>query len=255
MVTMTTINLRYEKISVECNPVKMNDEINTNKLNGSYIMNLTEIAKTRYSTKEFDTAKKISAEDFEQIKSLLRLSASSVNLQPWHFIIADNAETKKRILKGTQESFPFNDEKIKDASHVILFCVKTELDDKHLFRILEQEDKDGRFAEPAFKDELHMGRTMFADIHRYDLKDAQSWMEKQVYLNMGTILLGAGSLGIDALPMEGLDAKALDEEFGLREKGYTALAIVSLGYHKETDFNAVLPKSRLPEDEIFTILA
>lgn len=217
-------------------------------------MNLTEIAKTRYSTKEFDTEKKISGDDFEQIKSLLRLSASSVNLQPWHFIIADTPEAKNRILKGTQDSYAFNDPKITDASHVILFCVKTELDEDYLLHLLDQEEKDGRFAEPLFKDDLHMGRTMFADMHRYDLKDAQSWMEKQVYLNMGAILLGAGALGIDSLPMEGLDTKALDEEFSLREKGYTALAIVSLGYRKETDFNATLPKSRFPEDEIFTTL-
>ena len=43
-------------------------------------MNLTEILNNRYSAKEFDTTKKISDADFEQIKSLLRLSPSSTNL-------------------------------------------------------------------------------------------------------------------------------------------------------------------------------
>ena len=32
-------------------------------------------------------------------------------------------------------------------------------------------------------------------------------------------MLGVASLGIDATPMEGIDVKALDEEFRLREKG------------------------------------
>ena len=81
-------------------------------------------------------------------------------------------------------------------------------------------------------------------------------MEKQVYLNIGNFLLGVASLGIDATPMEGIDVKALDEEFGLREKGYTSLVAVSLGYRAESDFNSTekTPKSRLPESEIFTVI-
>ncbi len=217
-------------------------------------MNLIETLNKRYSTKEFDAEKRISNEDFKQIKALLRLSPSSVNSQPWHFIIADTPKGRKRISKGTQGFFNFNEAKVNDASHVIVFCAKTGLDDDYLAHLLDAEDKDGRFTDPSFKTTVHQGRTIFADIHRYDLKDVQHWMEKQVYLNMGTVLLGAGALGIDAVPMEGLDFKALDEEFSLREKGYTAVGAVSLGYGKETDFNAVLPKSRLPENEIFTLL-
>ena len=81
-------------------------------------------------------------------------------------------------------------------------------------------------------------------------------MEKQVYLNIGSFLLGVASLGIDATPMEGIDVKALDEEFGLRAKGYTSLVAVSLGYRTESDFNSPdkTPKSRLPESEIFTVI-
>ena len=48
------------------------------------------------------------------------------------------------------------------------------------------------------------------------------------------------------------EAKALDEEFGLRSKGYTAIAVISLGYRSENDFNATLPKSRLSEEIIIT---
>jgi nitroreductase/dihydropteridine reductase len=79
-------------------------------------------------------------------------------------------------------------------------------------------------------------------------------MEKQVYLNIGNLLLGVAALGIDAVPMEGFDAKVLDEELGLRKKGYTAIAVVGLGYRSDNDFNAELPKSRLEEDEIITII-
>ncbi|MGF1726153.1 oxygen-insensitive NAD(P)H nitroreductase [Photobacterium nomapromontoriensis] len=217
-------------------------------------MNLIEVAKARYSTKEFDSEKKIPAEQFEQIKALLRLSPSSVNSQPWHFLIADNDDAKMRLSKGTQGLYAFNEPKVLNASHVILFCAKTDITDEYLQHLLDTEEKDGRFATPELKNMMSGGRAMFVGMHRDELKDAQHWMEKQVYLNMGTILLGAGALGIDAVPIEGMDAAILNEEFGLVEKGYTAVALIAMGYHKDTDFNAKLPKSRLPEDEIVTLL-
>jgi nitroreductase/dihydropteridine reductase len=77
-------------------------------------------------------------------------------------------------------------------------------------------------------------------------------MQKQVYLALGTLLLGAGALGVDATPMEGFDARLLDEELGLRDKGFTSVVLVSLGYRNEGDFNARLPKSRLPAEAVFT---
>jgi nitroreductase/dihydropteridine reductase len=217
-------------------------------------MNLIEIVKKRYSAKDFDTSKKISDEDFDQIKALLRFSPSSTNIQPWHFVIANTEDGKKRIAKASQGFFIFNEAKVLNASHVIVFCARISADEDYMLHVLEQEDKDGRFAEEAFKAQMHGGRNMFADIHKYDLKDLQHWMEKQVYLNMGTVLLGAAALGIDACPMEGFDMKVLDQEFDLRKKGYTAIGAVSLGYRTATDFNADLPKSRLPESEVFTLL-
>ena len=69
------------------------------------------------------------------------------------------------------------------------------------------------FDNPDLKAVVNNTRHMFVNIHRYEQKDAQHWMEKQTYLNLGTILLGAAALGLDAVPLEGIDAKALNEEF------------------------------------------
>ncbi|WP_375748560.1 oxygen-insensitive NAD(P)H nitroreductase [Vibrio sp. HN007] len=217
-------------------------------------MNIADVALSRYSTKEFDSQKKIPAETFDQIKKLLRFSPSSVNSQPWHFVIAESDEAKQRLTAGTHDRFVFNQAKVTDASHVVLFCAKTQIDEEYVQHILESEEKAGRFPQPEFKETVNNGRSYFVNMHRFDLKDAQHWMEKQLYLNMGTVLLGAGALNVDAVPIEGVDLKALNEEFGLLEKGYTAVALVAMGYRKETDFNASLPKARLEEEEIFTIL-
>ena len=214
--------------------------------------NITEAMSWRYSTKEFDTNKKISAEDFQSLKDILRLSPSSTNIQPWHFVIADDEAGKARIAKGTEGMYEFNDAKVKDASHVIVFCSRVYADDEFLNEVLDKEEADGRFAEPKFKEQMHQTRKMFLDIRRYEQKDEPHWLIEQLYLNMGALLLGAATLGIDAVPMEGADLKALDEEFDLRSKGYTAVAVISLGYRSENDFNADLPKSRFDEETIIT---
>ena len=65
-------------------------------------------------------------------------------------------------------------------------------------------------------------------------------------------LLGVAAMGLDAVPIEGFDAAILDEEFGLKEKGFTSLVVVPVGHHSVEDFNATLPKSRLPLSTIVT---
>ena len=67
-------------------------------------MNITEIVRQRYSTKSFDPSKKIAAEDFAHIEAALRNSPSSVNMQPWHFIITDDEAGKTRIANPPKNS-------------------------------------------------------------------------------------------------------------------------------------------------------
>lgn len=213
-------------------------------------MDLLTTLQNRYSTKEFDPNKKISTDDMEMIENLLQLSPSSTNVQPWRFVIASTEEGKQRIAKASQGFFSFNEPKVLEASAVVVFAAKHQIDEEFLLKVLDKEDSDGRFAEEQWKNDTHGGRSIFVNFHKYDYKDVQHWAEKQLYLNLGNFLLGVAHMGIDALPMEGLDMKVLDEEFSLREKGYTSAIVVALGYRKENDFNAALPKSRLDKEDI-----
>ncbi len=147
------------------------------------MLNIARIAQTRYTTKAFDKSRRIPDEQVEQIAALLRLSPSSTNAQPWHFVLAGTEEGKARIAKSTTGLFAFNGAKIMNASHVVVLCARA---------------------------------------------------------------------SIDACPMEGFDQKVLDEELGLRAQGLTSSLIVALGYRSPDDFNAKLPKSRLPETQILT---
>lgn len=213
-------------------------------------MELLKLLNNRYSTKEFDPTKKISDENLESIKDLLQLAPSSTNAQPWHFVLATSEEGKQRISKGAQGFFSFNEKKILDASAVVVFAARNDISDEFLSSVLEKEDEDGRYSSPERKNETDKARKIFVNIHKNEIKDAKHWAEKQVYLNLGHFLLGLSHLGIDSIPMEGLDMKVLDEEFGLPEKGYSSTLVVALGYRGENDFNANLPKSRLAKEDI-----
>ena len=214
--------------------------------------NPTQAMHFRYSTKAFDPTKKVSDADFEHIKTVLRYSPSSVNSQPWHFVIANDDAGKARIAKCCEGDFAYNKPKVENASHVVIFASKVAFDNDFLHAMLAQEDTDGRFAKPEHKEQRENVIRSFLNIHRFELKDESHWLAKQVYLNLGMAMFACAELGIDCIAMEGLDLPALDEEFGLREKGYTALFALAIGYRSDDDFNADLPKSRLAKDVIFT---
>ncbi len=214
-------------------------------------MNLEQILNERYTVKAFDTNKKIDDQTVNKIEDLLRLSPSSTNIQPWSFIIAESEEAKAKVAKST-ENFGFNTQKVLDASHVVVFNVKSEMTDEHLNIVLEQEDIDGRFPQQQFKQDMDMGRRFFYNMHKNDIKDDNHWMEKQVYLNAGHFVLGLKSLGIDSVIMEGFDAGVLNQEFNLDNRGDRAILVIAIGYPSTEDFNKDLPKSRLDKSVTIT---
>lgn len=215
-------------------------------------IDIARIATTRHTCKAFDPARKITAADIAALRTVLRCAPSSVNSQPWHYVIATSEAGKAQVAEALQGGYAYNAPKVLACSHAVVLCARTELDDAHVAAILAQEDRDGRFPTADAKANQNKSRSFYVGMHRDDLKDVADWTQKQVYLALGTLLQGAAALGIDACPMEGFDKAKLDEVLGLRARGLTAVVIAALGYRSDADFNAKLPKSRLPETEVFT---
>jgi nitroreductase / dihydropteridine reductase len=217
-------------------------------------MNIAELAVSRRTAKAFDPNKKIPESIMKELRVLLRHSPSSINSQPWHFIIASSGEGKARTAQAAQGPYAYNRPKILNASHVVVLCARTDMDEFHLAAILAQEKKDGRFPAVEDMEKQRKSRAAYVNLHRFDREDVQHWMEKQVYLALGALLLGAAALQIAACPMEGFDPKTLDEKLGLRSRNLTAVVLVALGYAGLDDWNVKLPKSRLPAESLFTDL-
>ena len=217
-------------------------------------MDLLNVSKTRYTTKAYDSTKKIPQAQFERLLEILRLAPSSINIQPWHFFIADNEAAKQRIAKSLVGKYEYNAPKVLDSSHTILFCTQADITEQHLENLLKQDDFSGRFKDDKAKQGQKDGRTGYVDYYRNEKGDIQRWAENQTFIALGQMLLAAGIEGIDATPIGGFDEQIITDELGLIEKGLIPSVIMTLGYRSDADFNAKLPKSRLNKEEIFTRL-
>lgn len=217
-------------------------------------MDLLTVAKTRYTTKAYDATKKIPQEQFERLVEILRLTPSSINIQPWHFFIADHDEAKQRIAKALVGKYAYNAPKVLDSSHTILFCTKADISEQHLADLLQQDDLSGRFKDEKAKQGQKESRSGYVSYYRNEKGDIQRWAENQTFIALGQMLLAAGIEGIDATPIGGFDEAILTEELGLAEKNLIPSVIMTLGYRSDVDFNAKLPKSRLAQKDVITHL-
>lgn len=208
-------------------------------------------AGMRHSCKAFDPNRTIPAETVRQLEELLRLAPSSLNAQPWHCVVAATPQGRDSVAQSMPDMMSYNAEKVRAASHVMVLCGLNALSDRHIADMVEQEAADGRYRQPD--DGMQRLSVCHAYISRKRAAGSvQSWVDRQVYLALGTLLLGAAMLGVDACPIEGFDTARLDTELGLPPRGLHSLVVVALGYRSSDDFNATLPKSRFPAERIFT---
>ena len=217
-------------------------------------MDSLHTAKTRYTTKAYDANKKIPQAQLNKLLEILRFSPSSVNIQPWHFLIAESDAAKQRIAAGLTGAYVYNAAKVLNSSHTLVFCTRTDINPEYLEQLLQQDALSGRFKDDKAKQAQRDTRHGYVEYYRNELNNLNAWLENQTYLALGQLLFAAAMEGIDATPMEGFDRNSINQEFGLSEKNLKASVIVALGYRSEHDFNANLPKSRLPDDVIFTRL-
>lgn len=217
-------------------------------------MDVLNVSQTRYTTKAYDATQKIPAEKFARLIEILRLAPSSINIQPWHFFIAEHADAKQRIAKALVGTYAYNAPKVLDSSHSIVFCSHTDISDAHLSQLLDQDEHMGRFKTEAAKHGQQQTRANYIDYYRNQKGDIGRWAENQTFIALGHLLLAAGLEHIDATPIGGFDEQILTDELQLDAQGLIPSVIVTLGYRSDNDFNAELPKSRLNAEHVFSYL-
>lgn len=196
-------------------------------------MNFLDLARRRYATKKYNPIKKISSEQIDELKEIIRLSPSSINSQPWKFTFVTSEDVKSELASQSY----MNEQSINDVGLLVVFSVMEEIKhfEKRNISILPEGWRTG-FYEPMIKSNGDAA--------------VKSWMEHQVYLSLGYFLSACISMGLDATPMEGINREAYQQI--LVQDGYAPLFAVAVGYADLSDFMhpSVFPKSRFELDEV-----
>ena len=203
----------------------------------------------RYTCKKYDPSKKVSKEDLAILLESIHLSASSINSQPWKFIVLESDEAKERMFQTFADKYQFNQVHVVEASHVILFAHNPHYTKEDYTEVIDQYIVDGRITQE--EREKAFGSFLFAKLNTDEKGNTQIWTKNQLYLALGNALHTLARLGIDSTPLEGIDVPIVEKEFAKELDGYKCEVALAIGYHHEEDFNAKLPKSRLAYDKLF----
>jgi len=205
-------------------------------------MNLIEQLNWRYATKRMNGAK-IAPEKLDKILEAVRLAPTSFGLQPFKVIVVENQALRERIYNEACQQ-----PQIKESSQILVFAAIKNIDDQQV------EDYIQLIAETrGLKVESLEGfRAMFGGVIASDENKNFIWTARQAYIAFGIGIVAAAMEGVDATPMEGFNADALDKVLGLAEQNLSAVNILALGYRDEAnDRLALAPKVRKSKELMF----
>jgi nitroreductase len=203
---------------------------------------LLEAFHQRYATKKFDAAKIIPEATWSTLEQTLLLSPSSFGLQPWKFIVVRDPTLRKELLAAS-----WNQQQVADASHFVVFTVRTAIDEAYIDRNIALLAETRGIPAASLKGL----RDMIAGfVKSMSPADVTHWNIRQVYIALGNLMTAAALLGIDSCPMEGIDPKAYDRILGLEGTGYSTVVTCPVGYRADDDKYGGQAKVRFPIAEI-----
>ncbi len=130
----------------------------------------------------------------------------------------------------------FNAERIKDASHLIVFNT---VNNKPFF-------------ENQINENLPEGAVGYYNTFLKEKPETEivNWLSHQVYIALGVFLSACANMNIDSTPMEGIEPKKYAEI--LKLDNHTPLFAVAIGYRDENDSNqpTITAKQRLCFEDV-----
>ena len=181
-------------------------------------MNFKQFAENRYTTKKYNTTRKVLDSDIQDLKDILKLSPSSINSQPWLFTFVSNAT------------------KIKDASHLVVFSVMDNL--------IEFEKR--------VEENLNEGAIRYFKqfVKPQPAEKTINWLSQQVYITLGFFLAACAAMEIDSTPMEGIEPEKYKDILKIND--HKVLFSVAIGYRHSEDNTQpnIIGKSRLSANKV-----
>jgi nitroreductase len=197
----------------------------------------------RYATKKYDPTRQIPADVWAALEESLVLTPSSMGVQPWRFLVVDDAERRAQLVAAS-----YGQRQPVEASRFVVFTVRRDLDepfvDRHVARSAEVR---GLSVDALASFKTMIMRSITGAKAKGTLDD---WMTRQPYIALGQFMLAAAWLGVDTTPMEGLVPEKYDEILGLTGTGWSTVVACAAGYRATDDKYAATPKVRFPLEDV-----
>ncbi len=196
----------------------------------------------RYATKDFDTTKKVSEVDLEEIIEAFRLTPSSFGLEPWKLIIIENPEIREKL-----QVHSWDQSQITKASHLLVFARIKNLDNEYIDKFLLNNSK----ITWATKEQLSVYESMMKwYFSSLDENGKILWASEQVFLALWNVMNLLAQKEIDSCAIWGFDSLKYDEILELDKHWLASVVVLPIWYRSSEDKNAFKPKVRFSKEEI-----
>jgi len=187
-------------------------------------MQIIDALNRRYATKRM-TGEKLPQEKVEIILEAIKLSASSMGLQPYTIMVIENEELKKKLKPAA-----YNQPQIAECSHLLVFNAWSDITEKQVDEYIQNIS----VTRNETVESLQGFKKMIMDfINKLTREEKYQWTARQTYLALGTALAAAAIEEVDSTPMEGFNPDEFESILNLKEKGLKAVALMALGKRDE----------------------
>lgn len=203
-----------------------------------------EHLKWRYAVKRYDSTEKISEEQKQYVRESIRLTPTSLGLQPFKVFEINTSEIKSKLKEAC-----FNQPQIVEADMVLVFASFTKISEDHINSHI-QNTATIRNQEVSSLDPFKKGIQEY--VAKLSVDAIKSWSSKQTYIALGVAMAECAKIGVDSTPMEGFNPEQVNQLLGLAAKDMEVSVILTAGKRNEgEDFLAKLPKVRKSITELF----
>ncbi len=206
---------------------------------------MLENLRWRYATKKFDPDYIVPQASLDFIIDAVRLSASSLGLQPYKLMIIRDKSLREKLVEHS-----WGQDKVVNSSHLLVLAVNTKIDDGLIDQHLDLVREIQKLPEEKINAFREMIKGFLSQSSEAQLLQ---WSKHQAYIALGNLLTVLAEMKIDSCPMEGFIAKEYDRILGLNEMGLTSTLVLPIGKRSSDDHYAHAPKVRKSKDD-FVIL-
>lgn len=204
-------------------------------------MSLIDALNWRYAVKKMN-GQPVEQEKVDKIIEAAHLAPSSSGLQPFRVIVITDQELKEKIAP-----IAYNQSQVIDSSHLLVFAAQEKYTEEGIDKVFDRMNTERGL--PLDKTDDYKAQ-LKGNLLSKSAEENFHHAAKQAYLAFGVAIAEAAVQKVDATPMEGFNAPALDALLGLNEKGLKSVTLLPLGHRDENgDWLANLKKVRTPKAE------